>query len=413
MDQYLEASGIHGFSYLARRHPFCARLFWTLIVVTGFSMAGFLIIESLIDWESNQTITTLDSIATPIQEVQFPTVTVCPHEESPPDNWSFLEKFLNALTFTGDDAITEDIRSDIEEIIIKLLLKMEDMFRKFPNSKVWIANGDMSNYSYQNVLTQVALLLCKKEINPSSLRKKIAEGFMKGRNLEFFIDNLDGNYDYIDYYYDVSPYPCDNNCCQNYKEQPFLIGILNAGYLLFYQQSIGFGTFLANFANLTSAKIGEKIGDDDFECSIFDLEMECKLGYTNVCDQLTSMDKFLNKYFQNLSTAIGFTENHSFSIFDIPSMFRAEMELEKEDTTQMLAKEVFLYSQCQKRNISMEGYPFSLDFHPCFSQFWRYYINSETNGMYYLIINSHMTHYAKVQKYEQGKIGLQFFDMWC
>ena len=23
------------------------------------------------------------------------------------------------------------------------------------------------------------------------------------------------------------------------------------------------------------------------------------------------------------------------------------------------------------------------------------------------------THYAKVQKYEQGKIGLQFFDMWC
>ena len=23
------------------------------------------------------------------------------------------------------------------------------------------------------------------------------------------------------------------------------------------------------------------------------------------------------------------------------------------------------------------------------------------------------THYAKIQKYEQGKIGLQFFDMWC
>ena len=24
-----------------------------------------------------------------------------------------------------------------------------------------------------------------------------------------------------------------------------------------------------------------------------------------------------------------------------------------------------------------------------------------------------MAHYAKIQKYEQGKIGLQFFDMWC
>ena len=24
-----------------------------------------------------------------------------------------------------------------------------------------------------------------------------------------------------------------------------------------------------------------------------------------------------------------------------------------------------------------------------------------------------VSHYAKIQKYEQGKIGLQFFDMWC
>ena len=24
-----------------------------------------------------------------------------------------------------------------------------------------------------------------------------------------------------------------------------------------------------------------------------------------------------------------------------------------------------------------------------------------------------ISHYAKIQKYEQGKIGLQFFDMWC
>ena len=28
-----------------------------------------------------------------------------------------------------------------------------------------------------------------------------------------------------------------------------------------------------------------------------------------------------------------------------------------------------------------------------------------------ILINT--AHYAKIQKYEQGKIGLQFFDMWC
>ena len=383
MDQFLEESGIHGFSYLARRHPFCARLFWSVIVVTGFSMAGFLIIESLHDWESNQTITTLDSIATPIQEVQFPTVTVCPHEESPPDNWSFLEKFLNAIAFTGDDAITEDIRSDIEGIIMKLVLKMENMFRKFPDSKVWINNFDESHYGYSNALTQAANAVCMKEISYDSLRKKITEGFMKGENFDNLIEFLDGDNDYTDYYHGNDPMLCDNKCCEDEKEKSFFIGIINAGYFLFYQQSIGFGTFLANFANLTSAIIGVK----DYECSIFDLDCKMKLpdqlsGQATVCDELSSMDEFLNEYFQNLSTAIGFTEDHSFSLFDVPSMFRAELELQKKNTHTMLAKEVFLYSQCQKRKIEK-------DFHPCFSKkgFWSDYINSDSDGMYVIFMS--------------------------
>jgi hypothetical protein len=383
MDQYLEASGIHGFSYLTRRHPFCARIFWSVIIVTGFSMAGFLIIESLNDWDSNQTITTLDSIATPIQEVQFPTVTVCPHEESPPDNWSYLEKFLNALAFTGDGAITGDLRSDIEGILIKLVLKMEEMFRKFPNSNVWIANANQNTYAYGNVLTQAAKLMCNGEINPNSLRKKIAEGFMKGKSFNEFIDTLDGDYDYIDYYYGDNPYPCDDNCCVDYKQNPekiFFIAIMNAGHFLFYQQSIGFGTFLANFANLTNAMIG----NGDFKWSVFDLEMKFELetfsGDKTVCDKLSDMDEFLNGYFQNLSTAIGFTEDHSFSLFDIPSMFRAELELENLNTKKMLAKEVFLYSQCQKRKIKK-------DFHPCFFDCWSTFINYDTDGMYSLLLS--------------------------
>ena len=379
MDEYLEATTVHGFSYVNRRNSICTRIFWTVIIVAGFSMAGYLIIESLNDWESNQTITTLDSIATRIQEVQFPTVTVCPHEESPPDNWSFLEKFLNALAFTGEDAISENLRSDIEDILMQLLLKIEEMFRKFPNSKVWIHNADQVSYVYGNVLTQAANLVCKEEINLSSLRKKIIEGFMKGQFFEPFVDNLDGGYDYIDYYYNASPYPCDDNCCQNYKEQPFFIGIINAGYFLFRQQSMGFGTFVANFANLTSGIIGK-------EGSIFDLEMKLKLsGVDNICNELSSMDKFLHGYFQNLSIAIGFAEAHSFSLFDIPSMFSIETELERSviNTREMLVKEVFLYSQCQRKT-------FTSDFHLCYYEFWTRYINFETNSELHVMSISQM-----------------------
>ena len=37
------------------------------------------------------------------------------------------------------------------------------------------------------------------------------------------------------------------------------------------------------------------------------------------------------------------------------------------------------------------------------------------NLQYQIVFDKYLyvSHYAKIQKYEQGKIGLQFFDMWC
>ena len=76
MEEYLEATTLHGFAYLQRRNSTCARLFWSITILAGFTLASYFLYGSLIDWEENQTITTLQSIATPIQHVQFPTVTV-------------------------------------------------------------------------------------------------------------------------------------------------------------------------------------------------------------------------------------------------------------------------------------------------------------------------------------------------
>ena len=51
------------------------------------------------DWSENPIITTLDSIAAPINSIQFPTVTVCTDDE-PSDNWAFLDKILDPLAFS-------------------------------------------------------------------------------------------------------------------------------------------------------------------------------------------------------------------------------------------------------------------------------------------------------------------------
>ena len=76
VENYLEATTLHGFAYLQSSYSACVRIFWSIAVLAGFFLAAFFLQGQLSEWEKNQTITTLQSIATPIQKVQFPTVTV-------------------------------------------------------------------------------------------------------------------------------------------------------------------------------------------------------------------------------------------------------------------------------------------------------------------------------------------------
>ena len=81
MENYLTATTVHGFSYVHERYSLCTRIFWLFNIIGGFAVASSFIYQSLMEWNNDPTITTLDSIAFPIQNVQFPTVTVCPHEQ--------------------------------------------------------------------------------------------------------------------------------------------------------------------------------------------------------------------------------------------------------------------------------------------------------------------------------------------
>ena len=72
---FLESSTIHGLAYIATSGKY-VKLFWTIIVIAGFTCAGILIYESFNDWNENPIKTTIDTL--PIAEITFPKVTVCP-----------------------------------------------------------------------------------------------------------------------------------------------------------------------------------------------------------------------------------------------------------------------------------------------------------------------------------------------
>ena len=81
---FLESSTIHGLSYISTSRK-CLRIFWVLTIILGFTSAGILIYQSFLDldwhdldldWHDNPETTTI--AIKPIEEINFPKVTVCP-----------------------------------------------------------------------------------------------------------------------------------------------------------------------------------------------------------------------------------------------------------------------------------------------------------------------------------------------
>ena len=72
---FLESSTIHGLGYIPATRKL-VKLFWMAVVITGFTCASIMIYQSFKDWQDNPVTTTIDT--SPIKEMTFPQVTVCP-----------------------------------------------------------------------------------------------------------------------------------------------------------------------------------------------------------------------------------------------------------------------------------------------------------------------------------------------
>ena len=114
---FLGSSTIHGLYYISVGRKW-SRLFWTLIVIGGFSGAGCLIYTSFHNWKQSPISTTIETL--PISQITFPNVTVCPPKNS----------FLN---LNHDIKQSENIKLDNdtrEELFDFALDVIQDEFHK-------------------------------------------------------------------------------------------------------------------------------------------------------------------------------------------------------------------------------------------------------------------------------------------
>ena len=77
--EFLETSSLHGLLLISLNRGFI-RLFWVLVVVSGFLGAGILMKNSVRSWYETPVSTTIET--RPIADLTFPPVTVCPPQRT-------------------------------------------------------------------------------------------------------------------------------------------------------------------------------------------------------------------------------------------------------------------------------------------------------------------------------------------
>jgi hypothetical protein len=79
MKEYASASTAHGFFYLAEDgRSKLERVFWLFVVVSAILFCYFQTATLYIQWQDNPVMTNLDTVSLPIEDIEFPAVTICP-----------------------------------------------------------------------------------------------------------------------------------------------------------------------------------------------------------------------------------------------------------------------------------------------------------------------------------------------
>ena len=107
---FLESSTIHGLNYISTTRKF-VRLFWILVVISGFITAAFLIKESFDSWSDSPIKTTFETF--PISELTLPKLTVCP----PKNTFTDLNYYL---MMTENNTLTEKMRDELFKYAVEV-----------------------------------------------------------------------------------------------------------------------------------------------------------------------------------------------------------------------------------------------------------------------------------------------------
>ncbi|XP_073955030.1 pickpocket protein 28-like isoform X2 [Choristoneura fumiferana] len=118
MQDFAQNTTLHGLGYIAdKKLSTIEKIFWTVSFVTSVSLCAMLIWNVWVKWQSAPIIVTASDDLISVEEVPFPSVTICPHSK--------LKKSI----------CSEDSYSDIKSPIVKKLFEAGCLVLGVPNDR--------------------------------------------------------------------------------------------------------------------------------------------------------------------------------------------------------------------------------------------------------------------------------------
>ena len=96
--EYFNETTVHGFHYIVTGRNWVERFFWASLIICGFVLSSLIFRHAYNDWDETPLETTIKQVSLPVEELNYPAVTVCnPAELQMPrrNRWMYLEKLLN------------------------------------------------------------------------------------------------------------------------------------------------------------------------------------------------------------------------------------------------------------------------------------------------------------------------------
>ena len=133
----------------------------------AFYISTNLILDGIKDWNENPVIISVDSLETPLKDIDFPAITLCPNFE--PDYTALAEELFNQFEFNCDvgdencDQIRESFVGQLDQTYQDVQSKVNNL--KFETFYTATVNGKAPNLTgkfLSHLLQTFGLNKCKK-----------------------------------------------------------------------------------------------------------------------------------------------------------------------------------------------------------------------------------------------------------